>query len=641
MAAEKELGPILEIDVRQAGLLKLQKCVGQDDLLEFPKRKNGSAMLLKQSFFERLFTGRMEVGSCPPSDLSGAQADVRYLSLAQLLFIRCQTAQSGVVAPVAQSPIDQFMTAVDSHLDLQLVARLVGSLGGRIQAPSSEKTPEIAKQVVLLYGAADMLPDAGSDLWLLRSGGLEGLLDVSACSLQPVVADKPCCCAKRLAKQAAAEQKVQKSKHMVHWEVVLSSDPANFKDTTALDSAAARRRSSTAGSAFRERLAMKQASSDGLGAAAAPATAGGYPATAEATSGVVASAAAEDPQLRRQLEQLQAEVQRLQEACSQQAAEHQEALKAAVASEASRGEEQLTEARAQHEELTRALATAESCQKEELLAVEQAAKEKQAEHDKLLEDAKARAQSSEEALKAVEAAHEERLEQAEADWIKNLEYKIEERLQEVEHKNVEEKQALQEKTKELTAKLEAVRAEAAASEADAVRCTEDRLKAEHAEAIRLLGAQKQAEQEPEEAKTAAAPEEEAANAAAEAPEAVATAATPEERPAGEAPSEDDAKIKELELEREQLTEEKAQQALKYAEEVEALKHEMENLRKDFEKQLQEAAERLQEEEKRHSRELEETVKKALDAERARHEDDDDSPRGSGDVFSTPLKAEES
>eukprot|EP00913_Durusdinium_trenchii_P003524 g3260.t1 len=86
-AAEQGLRTDPEALLR-AGLLGLSEAIGTGRLLEFPRRANGTPLLTRQGFFERLLKGETSFLNCAAADASAAEADVKRLALHQLLAIR-------------------------------------------------------------------------------------------------------------------------------------------------------------------------------------------------------------------------------------------------------------------------------------------------------------------------------------------------------------------------------------------------------------------------------------------------------------------------------------------------------------------------------------------------------------------------
>eukprot|EP00927_Polykrikos_kofoidii_P006300 TRINITY_DN12559_c0_g1_i3.p1 TRINITY_DN12559_c0_g1~~TRINITY_DN12559_c0_g1_i3.p1 ORF type:complete len:748 (-),score=204.43 TRINITY_DN12559_c0_g1_i3:229-2472(-) len=220
MAPSGVIGPILEETVRKMGWAEIHRVMGSDGLHDFPKRPSGAPVLLRQSFFERLFNESFDLGTFPLADVVAAQTDVRSLSFVQLLHIRCANIEVGntSILPNMTAQVD-FLNATESALEVRVAERLgLGAL--------SDKSNEFTRAVCMIYGANKHLEGAKTDFWLLRSCGVEGLLHLPTCELRPMAAE-PTCVYKNLSRSSAA---VQRSKKQLHWEVEISENPADHKD---------------------------------------------------------------------------------------------------------------------------------------------------------------------------------------------------------------------------------------------------------------------------------------------------------------------------------------------------------------------------------------------------------------------------
>lgn len=85
---------ISEEDVLKAGLVRLDSAWGVAELqqlLVFPRRKDGCPQLLREKLIADLLIGTHDLKSVAPGDVSCMQGDVIYLSLRQLLRLRVQT----------------------------------------------------------------------------------------------------------------------------------------------------------------------------------------------------------------------------------------------------------------------------------------------------------------------------------------------------------------------------------------------------------------------------------------------------------------------------------------------------------------------------------------------------------------------
>ncbi len=156
------------------------------------------------------------------SDVTAAQGDVRYLTLPQLLRIRCNHLEPSLVAVNSQ-----FLDTIDEHVTKRLAERLVAGDGPAIQASQAD---EIVRLVILIYGANRWLTEQGTttqcSYWLVRHGGLEALLHLPNCQLRPLQAVKNAArCHRSLFRLSAA---VSRDKKKLHWEIHICEDPSSF-----------------------------------------------------------------------------------------------------------------------------------------------------------------------------------------------------------------------------------------------------------------------------------------------------------------------------------------------------------------------------------------------------------------------------
>merc|ERR1719282_1991484 len=175
------VGPILENEIYKNGFKAMQSMLGMADLFDFPKRTNGTSMLLKQSFFERLFGGEMVLIDFPGADVIGAQTDVKQLSLPQLLRIRCDNLDFAATTPGARAQAD-FLTSVDENLDKRIIQKLTSN--GVVIDPA--QTSEVVRLVLFIYGVYQQIggeEGPRSSCWLVRAPPLEAILNVRDCEL--------------------------------------------------------------------------------------------------------------------------------------------------------------------------------------------------------------------------------------------------------------------------------------------------------------------------------------------------------------------------------------------------------------------------------------------------------------------------
>jgi len=148
---------IAEHRVIGAGVRRLHQelvCKKKDkglDLLELPKRLDGSFRVMQASFFRRLLEGQLEVKGCLESDVSAAYMDLKHLSLEQLVAVRAQS-----VDPISESQShsahSNFLDSLDAYLAEKLAGRL---LREESAAPSHMKI--LGRRLILALGARELL----------------------------------------------------------------------------------------------------------------------------------------------------------------------------------------------------------------------------------------------------------------------------------------------------------------------------------------------------------------------------------------------------------------------------------------------------------------------------------------------------
>jgi len=87
-----KLGEVSEPTILKVAILQLfERCVaeeGEDAILLLPKQTAATRAILQASFIKRLLAGDVDLKSATCNDVSSAQADLRHLTLLQLLCIR-------------------------------------------------------------------------------------------------------------------------------------------------------------------------------------------------------------------------------------------------------------------------------------------------------------------------------------------------------------------------------------------------------------------------------------------------------------------------------------------------------------------------------------------------------------------------
>ncbi|CAE7396084.1 TBC1D13 [Symbiodinium sp. CCMP2592] len=242
------IGPEPEEGLLRAGLLQLAEAIGTERLLEFPRRANGTPLLTRQGFFERLLKGETSLLDCAAADASAAEADVKRLGLHQLLAIRCKNLDLGQSAAGRQGAKASFLSLVDRCTTSLLGQRL---LGAELEALSDAHRALLLRHIVLIYGASRTLAATGSghwdgsvaDWWLLAVGGTRRYLQLSACQVQSKPPGVPVCCYRSY---TAPKPQDPKRSRIFRWQVLLVQNPASWiEDPLATEQRSRQRRSLT------------------------------------------------------------------------------------------------------------------------------------------------------------------------------------------------------------------------------------------------------------------------------------------------------------------------------------------------------------------------------------------------------------
>jgi len=185
------LGPEPEDVAIKNGLLAISEALGSEGLLDFPRRKTGTPLLMRQGFFERLLKSGALLQDCAVSDVCAAEADVKRLSLVQLLAIRCRHRDSSA-AGSARSKIS-FLANVDKYAMSLLEQRLFSE-----EELSDADTTLAMRHVVLMYSAHRLINgDPGMpscDWWLFALRGRNLFLHIPTVKLTAAPEGCVLCC---------------------------------------------------------------------------------------------------------------------------------------------------------------------------------------------------------------------------------------------------------------------------------------------------------------------------------------------------------------------------------------------------------------------------------------------------------------
>jgi len=136
------------------GLRLLDDKWAVDELLNFPRRTNGTPYLLKESLMKSLLAGDRCLKSMPGGDMSAMQGDVQHLSVRQLLKL-CTQHLDFNPRTTNYATHAGFLQKVDSLLFEKLAEKAVGE-----PVPPEEKNTArvLAVDLVLIIAAASAFP---------------------------------------------------------------------------------------------------------------------------------------------------------------------------------------------------------------------------------------------------------------------------------------------------------------------------------------------------------------------------------------------------------------------------------------------------------------------------------------------------
>jgi len=231
------VGPKPEDAVLKAGLLAIGEALGKDGLLDFPRRKNGTPLLMRQGFFERLLRSEANLQDCASADCSAAETDVKKLGLKQLLAIRCAYLD---YKPEGTSQVAKasFLALVDRCASTALAERLLEG-----QAIADAHKAILMRHAMLIYGATRERVTAGegatdgtsgeatalteSEWWLLAVGGTRRYLHLPSCEVRGAPPEGPVYCYRSY---TAPDPRDPKGKRVFRWQALLVSDPSRWTE---------------------------------------------------------------------------------------------------------------------------------------------------------------------------------------------------------------------------------------------------------------------------------------------------------------------------------------------------------------------------------------------------------------------------
>lgn len=226
------LGPKPEDAMLKAGLLAISEMLGNDDLLNFPRRANGTPLLMRQGFFQRLLSGEVSIQDCSISDCQAAEADVRRLSVNQLLSIRCRHFDFEA-SGTSNSAKAAFLGQVDRSTMTLLGERLLPSKAGCEKDKLTDaQRAVLIRHIVLIYGAHHeiMISEEkapGSEWWLVVVGGTQRYVNVPKCEL---VMQPPGGPVYVYRSHTLPDPRSNKRSRVFRWMVLLVSEPEKWDE---------------------------------------------------------------------------------------------------------------------------------------------------------------------------------------------------------------------------------------------------------------------------------------------------------------------------------------------------------------------------------------------------------------------------
>eukprot|EP00747_Dinoflagellata_sp_TGD_P170032 gnl/TRDRNA2_/TRDRNA2_200518_c0_seq1.p1 gnl/TRDRNA2_/TRDRNA2_200518_c0~~gnl/TRDRNA2_/TRDRNA2_200518_c0_seq1.p1 ORF type:complete len:600 (+),score=86.80 gnl/TRDRNA2_/TRDRNA2_200518_c0_seq1:124-1923(+) len=163
----RKLYNMSEQRVLKDGILQLHRKLNieQDsNVLELPRRSDGSPKMLRASFYERLLSGQIELQSSMANDVAAAQSDLKHLSLAQLLALRSRSLDFATESR-SHDAHNNFLATLDRLLFERFARQRLcdGNEPGQAIPKESDPFCKLGHQMLLVLGVARVLvADDGS-----------------------------------------------------------------------------------------------------------------------------------------------------------------------------------------------------------------------------------------------------------------------------------------------------------------------------------------------------------------------------------------------------------------------------------------------------------------------------------------------
>mmetsp|Transcript_11267 Transcript_11267/g.19574 ORF Transcript_11267/g.19574 Transcript_11267/m.19574 type:complete len:588 (-) Transcript_11267:50-1813(-) len=156
---KRRLANITEQRVLKQGICRLNSLVVREgiDLLELPRRPDGTPRLLRPKFFERLLSNEVTLQTSMPNDIAAAQSDLKHLRLEQLLAIRISTLDFAT-ASQSHDAHNNFLNTLDKSL-FEYTARQHFRNGSTVLPSAPEPLYRLGLQMCLVLGVASIMQD--------------------------------------------------------------------------------------------------------------------------------------------------------------------------------------------------------------------------------------------------------------------------------------------------------------------------------------------------------------------------------------------------------------------------------------------------------------------------------------------------
>jgi len=167
--AQRKFTNVPEQAILKVGLLRLYHemtlpMMKEGHLKQLPRRANGTSYLLRPGFFQGLLDGSRELKNSIGNDVSSAQADLRHLSLEQLLAIRNNTLDF-LTNSSTHSAHQAFVRTMDNQIFEKLPKRMF--VRDPPKGVSALALREFGFSTTIIIGVLEYAAAGKGDLWKL------------------------------------------------------------------------------------------------------------------------------------------------------------------------------------------------------------------------------------------------------------------------------------------------------------------------------------------------------------------------------------------------------------------------------------------------------------------------------------------